>query len=637
MIREQDQFLNVTDRDLAKSLWDQAARSHRLSTEAVDLSAALERVLAEDILAPIDVPGFDRSNFDGYAVRAEDTFDAAEETAICLTLNAEELATGVVPRIVVCKHTATPISTGGMLPRGADAVAMIEITTLREGRVLVKKPIAPGSGVTFAGTDMARGELIMWAGTLLTSRETGVIAALGLGCVNVVRRPRVAILSTGDEIVAPGLALPLGSVYDSNAMILADSVRELGGEVIVCGIIRDDEEELSRALDRAVQIADLVVLSGGTSKGAGDVSYRVLAARSPGIAVHGVALKPGKPVCLGAVGKIPVAILPGFPTSAVFTFHEFVAPRIRTMAGRRTDDRETIAATMATRVNSDRGRTEYVLVSLIEGENGLSAYPMGKGSGSVTAFAKADGFVTIAKHQEYVDEGEAVGVTKISRGHLPAQLIVIGSQCAGLDYLLGILETRGITTKTLWVGSQGGLLAASRGECDIAGVHLLDEETGVYNRTFLPAGVKLSPGYGRMQGMIFRPDDGRFATLGQLTKSFDDPSIAMVNRNRGSGTRVLIDGLLQGKKPPGFAIEARSHNASCAAVAQERADWGVAIEPMAKTYGLGFVPLREEQYDFAIPASRWDRPAVAAFRRLLIDPLVCAGLIDRGFAPSVTT
>lgn len=631
MSREQDQFLSVTDRDLAETRWLDAAPPRRLDAETVALSEALGRVLAEDLLAPIDVPGFDRSNLDGYAVRAEDTFGSAEEAPVLLAINAEDLATGVVPRLVVRQGTATPIATGGMLPRGADAVAMVEVTTLRDGRLVVKKPVAPGSGVTFAGTDMARGEIIYRAGTRLTSRETGVLAALGLPRLGVVSRPRVAILSTGDEVVAPGESLPLGSVYDSNAVILADAVREQGGEPVPLGIVRDDEEALDEALDRGLSGSDLVVLSGGTSKGAGDVSYRVLARRSPGIVVHGVALKPGKPICLGAVGSTPVAILPGFPTSAVFTFHEFVAPRIRAMAGRRDEGGEAIAAAMAARVNSERGRTEYLLVNLVAGAAGLRAYPMGKGSGSVTAFAQADGFVTIPKMQEYVDEGEAVAVTAIGRGATPADLIAIGSHCAGLDFLLGILASRGVSSKTIWVGSQGGLMAASRGECDVAGVHLLDPATGEYNRPFLPGGVRLLRGYARMQGVISRVGDARFSGPEALEGSFGDASVAMVNRNRGSGTRALIDGLLNGRKPPGYAIEARSHNASCAAVAQGRADWGVAIEPVAKAYGLAFFPLREERYDFAIPEARWDRPAVAAFRRLLEDRDVRLGLADRGF------
>ena len=635
MAREQDQFLDVLDRDTAERRWLVAVNPHTLEGEAVALSDAWGRVLAEDVLAGVDVPAFDRSNLDGYAVRAEETFGAAEESSVRLRLNSEELATGVVPRMAVEPGTATPIATGGMLPRGADAVVMVELARIDGRSLAVSKPVAPGAGVSFAGTDMARGELVLRKGTKLTARETGVLAAIGRAELAVVRRPRVAILSTGDEILAPGEPPRPASVYDSNATLLADAVRELGGVPVPLGIVGDDERALGKAIDEGLQ-HDVLILSGGTSKGAGDVSYRVLAGRTPGIVVHGVALKPGKPICLGAVGSVPVAILPGFPTSAIFTFHEFVAPLIRRLAGLRAESREAIAAHLPSRYNSEAGRTEYLLVNLVDGPSGPTAYPMGKGSGSVTAFSRADGFVVIPRHQEHVEAGERVSVIPLGRGVEPADLVAIGSHCTGLDALLGVLSEMGYTSKTLWVGSQGGLTAASRGECDVAGVHLLDPDTGIYNVPFLPGGVRLLPGYGRMQGLVSRPGDARFGwgdVAEMVAKAAADPRCVMVNRNRGSGTRVLIDGLLRGRKPPGFAVEARSHNAVAAAVSQGRADWGVAIAPVAAAYGLAFEPLRAERYDFAIPESRWERPPVAAFRALLDRPDIRSNLARLGFLP----
>src|SRR4051794_22775898 len=347
MAHEQEQFLDVVDRDTAERRWWGSLRPRVLAAEDVPLGEALGRVLAADVVAEVDVPAFDRSNVDGFAVRAEETYGAAEETPRRLRLNAEELATGVVPRSPVAPGSATAIATGGMLPRGADAVVMVERTTIsREGaEVLVLRPVAPGAGVTFAGTDMARGELVLRKGIRLTARETGVLAAIGRGAVSVVRRPRVAILSTGDEIIAPGAPIRPAAVYDANATLLADAVRELGGEPVPLGIVGDDPEALEAALDRALA-CDIVLLSGGTSKGAGDLSYRVLARRVPGILVHGVALKPGKPICLGAVATTPVAVLPGFPTSAIFTFHEFIAPLIRHLGGVATEAREILTARM---------------------------------------------------------------------------------------------------------------------------------------------------------------------------------------------------------------------------------------------------------------------------------------------------
>lgn len=636
MPREQEQFLEVVDRDTAERRWWEVVRPEALGPEEVPLSEALGRVLADDVAAGADVPAFDRSNVDGYAVQAADTLGASEESPRRLRLNPEEVATGVVPRGAVGPGTATPIATGGMLPRGADAVLMVEHARVDGEEVVASRPLASGSNVSFAGTDMARGELVLRRGTRLSARETGVLAALGAGAVSVIRRPRVAVLSTGDEIVGPGRPLPPAGVWDANATLLADAARELGCDAAPMGVVPDVEAALEAALDRALAEADVVLLSGGTSKGGGDLSYRVLARRSPGIVVHGVALKPGKPVCLGAVGTTPVAILPGFPTSAIFTFHEFVAPVLRRLAGAGAGSRGTARARMAFRCNSERGRTEYLLVNLVAGEDpdDLAAYPMGKGSGSVTAFSRADGFVVIPRQQEYVEAGEAVEVTLLGRSVEPADLVAIGSHCVGLDLVLGRLAAGGLRVKTLWVGSQGGLTAAGRGECDVAGVHLLDPASDTYNVPFLPEGVRLLRGYDRMQGLVFRVGDARFEGRppGEaVAAAAADPHCLMVNRNRGSGTRVLLDGLLSGLRPPGAAVEVRSHNAVAAAVAQGRADWGVAIEPVARAYGLGFTPLRVERYDFAIPAARWDRPAVARFRAALAEPETWQALAGLGF------
>ncbi len=642
----QDQFLDVIDRDEAERRFRSALDLRPLEAREVPLSEALGRVLAADVVAPLDVPSFDRSNVDGFAARAEDTFGASEDAPRVLRLNEEVLATGVEPRQAVEPGTATLIATGAVVPRGADAVVMIEYTDADDGRLVVRRPVAPGANVTFAGTDVGRGETVLRRGELLTSRETGVAAALGLTHLSVVRRPRVAVLSTGDEIIPAGAPMRPGLVYDSNGTILADAVRELGGEPVPLGIIPDDAAALEAALRHALTF-DLVLLSGGTSKGAGDLSYRVVGTLGePGVIAHGVALKPGKPLCLAAVRQgervVPVVILPGFPTSAIFTFREFVAPVIRRLAGRAEEPTAVVPARLPMRVNSERGRTEYLLVGLVsEGAGGWVAYPMGKGSGSVTTFSRADGFVVIPRQREYLEAGDAVEVHLLGEGLRPADLVVIGSHCVGLDFLLGRLQELGLRSKFLAVGSTGGLTAARRGECDLAGVHLLDPTTGAYNTPFLGDDLLLIPGYGRLQGVVYRRGDPRFeghSLLDAVAFALADPDCVLVNRNRGSGTRVLIDRLLGSFRPQGYLTEAKSHNAVAASVAQGRADWGVAIANVAADAGLGFLPLREEQYDFVAPRSRWERPAVRAFRELLGRADIREALREKGFgisAPSV--
>jgi putative molybdopterin biosynthesis protein len=624
----QDQFLTVLDRDEAERRFRAVLDLRPLDPEEIPLTEALGRVLAVDVVAAVDVPGFDRANVDGFALRAEDTFGATEDQPRRLQLTGEVLATGVLPSRPISAGMASAIATGAVVPRGADAVVMVEYTDIEGDCVLVRRPVSPGVNLTFAGTDIGCGETVLRRGDLLTSRETGVLAALGVARVSVVRKPRVAIISTGDELIAPGQPIHPGAVFDSNATILADAVRELGGEPVPLGIVPDDRDALLKVLRQAL-VHDVVLLSGGTSKGQGDLSYRVVGDLGPpGIVAHGVALKPGKPLCLAVVQRpaeqrpLPVVILPGFPTSAIFTFHEFVAPVIRALAGRAEESPEVLLARLPSRVNSEAGRTEYLLVGLVRtaDEAGWAAYPMGKGSGSVTTFSRADGFVVIPRQTEYLDAGAAVDVHLLSRGLHPADLVVIGSHCTGLDYLLGRLQERGLRTKFLAVGSSAGLEAARRGECDLAGIHLLDAATGTYNRPFLTPDLELVEGYRRLQGIVYRPGDSHFAGLGvqeAVRRALDDAGCILVNRNRGSGTRVLIDQLLDGARPPGYAVEARSHNAVTAAVAQGRADWGVAIAPVARAAHLAFLPLQEEHYDFASPRTRGGRPAVKLFRELL--------------------
>jgi putative molybdopterin biosynthesis protein len=630
----QDQFLNVIDRDEAERRFHAALSLAPLGEEGVPLDQALGRVLARDVVASVDVPSFDRSNFDGFALRAADSFGATEEQPRALMLLTETIATAVVPQMEVGPGQAMAIATGGMLPRGADAVLMIEHADTRGSDLLVRRAVAPGAGVAFAGTDIGAGETILHRGEVLTSRETGVAAAIGAQELHVRRRPRIGVLSTGDEIIAPGEPMTPGRVYDSNARILCDAVRELGGEAVELGIGLDKYDDLRARVHAALRTCDGVLLSGGTSKGEGDISYRVVSEFSdPGIVAHGVALKPGKPLCLAVTQGKPLVVLPGFPTSAIFTFHEFVAPVILTLAGRTREPQAEVQARLAVKINSEVGRTEYVLVGLLPGEP-LAAFPMGKGSGSVTTFSRADGFITIARHEELVEAGTLVNVRLLARDLKPADLVVIGSHCLGLDWLLMQLHEQGFTTKVLAVGSTAGLDAVKRGECDVAGMHLLDPPSNTYNMPFLAPELTILGGYGRMQGVAFRVRDKRFkgrTAIDAIRAVQDDSGALMVNRNQGSGTRILIDRLLAGTKPAGYAVQARNHNAVAAAIVQQRADWGLCIETAARQAGLGFLPLSEERYDLVARRDRLLRPAVAALRALLEQPTTRAHLCSLGF------
>src|SRR5437764_13876855 len=388
----QEQFLEVVSAEEARARFARHIELAPLPGETVTLAFALGRALATDVTAPIDVPPFDRANVDGCALRAAETAGASDSAPRRFRLNGEVIVCGHPPALEVMPGTATAIATGGVIPRGADAVVMIEHTEAQEEdgapAVDVRRAAAPGQFISYAGSDIARGETVLRRGARMSSREVGILAACGYAEVSVVRQPKVAVLSTGDELTPPGAALAAARVYDSNGAIIAAAVAEAGGEAIAFGAFPDSEAALEGAVRGALAACDLVVLSGGTSKGAGDLSHRILS-KLGDILVHGVALKPGKPLCLAVIDGKPLAVLPGFPTSAIFTFHAFVAPVIRARAGFAPEAVHSMEATVPVRIASELGRKEFVLVALTAGDDGPVAFPTAKGSGAVTSFSQA--------------------------------------------------------------------------------------------------------------------------------------------------------------------------------------------------------------------------------------------------------
>jgi putative molybdopterin biosynthesis protein len=633
---EQDQFLTILSREDALARFEAALFPRLTPVQARPLAEALGFPLAQDIVADIDVPPFDRSNVDGFAVRSADLATASEAAPVRLVLNGEVIACGTAPTRPVLSGSATSIATGGPLPRGADAIVMVEHThPAGSGAIEIRRTSSPGQFVSYAGSDIARGETVLRAGTLIGSREIGMCAACGIAKVSVVPAPRVAVISTGDELVQPGDRLRPAAIYDTNGAIVSAAVAENGGEVKFLGAIADDEAELEAAMRRALDASDMLVLSGGTSKGAGDVSHRIVTRLGkPGIIAHGVALKPGKPLCLAVCDGKPVVILPGFPTSAMFTFHDMIVPVLRRMAGLPPRADAKVTARIPVRIASELGRTEFVMVSLVEGAQGLIAYPSGKGSGAITAFAQADGFVKIDALADQLPAGSETEVTLFTPHVRVPDLVIVGSHCTGLDLVTAPLARAGLVVRSIAVGSLGGLAAAKRGECDLAPIHLFDENSETYNTPYLSEGLELVPGWRRMQGIVFRKGDKRFEHLSAeaaVRAALADPACIMVNRNQGAGTRILIDRLLGGARPDGYWNQPRSHNAVAAAVAQARADWGMTIAPVAQAAGLGFIPFAEEHYDFALVTARKRRPAVQAFLDALSSEESRAALEEAGF------
>jgi molybdopterin molybdotransferase/putative molybdopterin biosynthesis protein len=636
---DQDQFLTILSRADALARFEAALFPRAVPREQRTLADSLGCVLAEDVVAPIDVPPFDRSNVDGFAVRSADLSAAGETTPIRMIVNDEVIACGTQPVRPVLSGTATSIATGGPVPRGADAIVMVEHTQPAGPRAIeIRRAASPGQFVSCAGSDIARGEAVLRAGTIIGSREIGMLAACGISQVAVVRRPRVAIISTGDELVQLGSPLTPGAIYDTNGAIVTAAITENGGEATFLGAIPDDEMLLEAAMRDALKTCDMLVLSGGTSKGAGDVSHRIIERLGkPGIIAHGVALKPGKPLCLAVCDGKPVVILPGFPTSAMFTFHDMIVPVLRRLAGLPPRSDAKVSARVPVRIASELGRTEFVMVSLVEGSEGLIAYPTGKGSGAITSFAQADGFLRIDALADQMPAGSDAEVTLFTPHVRVPDLVIVGSHCTGLDLVTAQLSRAGLSVRSIAVGSLGGLAAAKRGECDFAPIHLFDDKTETYNTPYLTDGLELVPGWRRMQGIVFRKGDPRFEGLSAeeaVRAVLADPACIMVNRNQGAGTRILIDRLLGGARPDGYWNQPRSHNAVAAAVAQHRADWGMTIAPVAHASDLGFIPFAEEHYDFALVKARKQRAAVLAFLDALASKESRAALEQAGFRPA---
>jgi putative molybdopterin biosynthesis protein len=489
-------FLALATKEEAEKRWREALRPGPLGVELVPIEEALGRVLGEDVRARTDLPPFDRAVVDGFAVRAEDTFGADEEKTVRLLLAASAIAAGGAATTgEVAKGTAIEIATGAPIPRGADSVVMVEHCETKDGAVFVGRAVVPREGIQAKGSDMRAGETVFRKGDRLSARETGVLAGQGLGALPCYRRPRVAVISTGDELRAPGSGeLAPGQIYDSNARIVADLVRESGGEAHVLGIARDTREDLRAHFERA-QAFDAVILSGGTSKGAGDLTYRLVGELGkPGILVHGVQIKPGKPVVLAAWERKPVVVLPGFPSSAAITFDVFVKPVLRALAGLDAEEaRERREARLALTIPAGMGRHEVVLCHLVRAKDELVAFPIVKGSGSVSAFAQADGFFEVAASRERAEKGEKVQVTLLGGGRGPADLVVGGVKHAILEGLVTLLlERTGLRAKVVATGSVAGAEACARGEIDLALVATADADR--------MSGLVLLPGFKRKKG-----------------------------------------------------------------------------------------------------------------------------------------
>jgi len=631
---------------------------HPLGFEEIPVWQALGRTIAEDIQCPIDVPGFDRASMDGYAVRASDTFGAEERRPLRLKV-VGAIEAGDDSHIEIDSGEAAEISTGAPIPKGANAVVMVEYTQRKGDLLDIFRAVNLGENIIAAGSDLMTGELVLRRGQRLSPREMGVLSAMGFKGVKVYRRPRVAVISTGNELVPVGGHLTYGKVYDINASVIAGAVVECGGEVILEGVAKDTLEDLKEKIARGLQHADIVITSGSTSAGAGDLLYRILNSfGQPGIIVHGLAVKPGKPTVVVIANGKPIFGLPGYPTSALTIFTLLVRPVISRMAGVHEDEHGTSAfAKCASRIYSARGRREFLPVHVIRDESGgFLVFPTTEGSGAITSLAMADGFIEIPEEVQFLEEGENVEVKLFGSRLRFADLILIGSHCIGVDILLECVRrtSPGFEAKIINVGSIGGLNAIKRREADVAGIHLLDEASGDYNLPYLKRyglfdEAVLVRGYVRQQGLIVAKGNPKgIRGIEDLLTG----NVAFINRNRGSGTRILFDLYLKriadekkttperlASKIRGYETEAKSHSAVAMAVLHGKVDAGLGIRTAAEMHGLDFVSIADEHYDFLISRRRLEKEAVKKLLDALRSTEFSAELRKRtpGLVPSEET
>lgn len=592
------------------------------ATERVPIIEASGRVLAERIDARIDVPGFDRASVDGYAVRARDTFGADEADPVRLD-RIGTVHAGTEPDVDIEPGGCVGISTGAVLPSGADAVVMVERTDERDEQVEIRTSVVPGERVMVAGADIAAGERALGPGTQLTPREIGLLSALGVDDVPVVAKPRVGIVSTGDELVRPGEQLhsEAGQIYDVNSYTIAAGVETAGGTVELYPHTGDDYAEMERVLLEAAGECDLVLSSGSTSAGAVDVVYRVIEQQGE-LLVHGVAVKPGKPMLVGELGGAAYIGLPGYPISALTIFNTFVAPAIRNAARRPEPETATVTGTMATRERYSEGRLRLVPVGLVESDSKeLLVYPVDKGSGATTSLTEADGVVEMDPTTHELAAGQRVEVSLFSPDVRPPTVFGVGEDDPAFSRLLDRLDR----PRYLEMGSREGRRRLRDGVADVALLtsgtvtELTDDALGFE--------VELIGGWEREWGLLVPEDNPKNITeLSDLI----DRELRFVNRTTNSGLRATltdaIDALAADRTETpdechtaidGFEFAVQAHESPAQSVLAGSADAGLGLKATADRLAVDFVSVGVERVYVLTTPERAEKDGVTALGEVL--------------------
>ena len=579
-------------------------------TQVIPVYESCGRVTAEAVYAHICAPHYTASAMDGVAVCARDTFGATETTPV--TLHPEQF---------------TVLDTGDPVPEGRDAVIMVEdLVKNEDGSITIHAAAAPWQHIRQIGEDVCAGEMILPGHMTVTPAAIGAMIAGGVLELRVIRRPVVGIIPTGDEIIPPCTDPRPGDILEFNGSIFSAMVRQWGAEPVVYPIVPDDFDRIKAMVEKASDQCDMVILNAGSSAGREDFSAQVI--RQLGqVLYHGIAIKPGKPAILGCRGKTAILGVPGYPVSGIIVIEQFLKPLIEHWLKTAAQPEHYAQATLTRPVVSGLKYQEFVRVRMGAVGGRLMASPLSRGSGVVSSFMKADGILEVPQGLEGYEAGEEVTLRLLSpMEKLRNTLVVIGSHDPLLDELADMLHLGDprLYMSSSHVGSMGGIMAIRRGEAHMAGCHLLDTADGTYNRSFIrkyfsKGDVKLVSCVGRQQGlMVARGNPLNICSFADISRQ----GIRYVNRQKGSGTRILTDYLCSREKVEpsdvyGYTREELTHTSVAAQIACGSADVGMGIYSAAKLYDLDFIPICIEEYDLIIPDHAWDSPMVQQLLTIL--------------------
>ncbi len=600
-------YLESVDLDKAKKLTEElAGKKGALAREAVNTDEALGRVTARTIKAKVSSPCYNASAMDGVALRAEATEEATESTPV--TLEEKDY-----------RH----VNTGDMIPPPFDAVVMIEdVHETEDSRIQLYGSVSSYENIRPIGEDIAEGSLILPKNHQIRPIDIAALVAGGVETVEVLQKPRIAIFPTGEEIVPHAKDLRKGRIIDSNSRYLKHEVEMLGAAVRVYETVPDDEERLASALKKAAKEHDTILVIAGSSAGGKDFTRQVVEKEGV-LHLHGVNIKPGKPVIVGEIREATVFGIPGYPVSAFVSFEFLVRPFLEKRLRQIPSERAILEATLGKSIHSSLRHEEFVRVKVGKMDTHYKAFALQRGAGVSSSLVKADGLVRIVKHAEGLRAGETVDVLLMREiAEIDQALIVTGSHDIMLDEIDDLLREDDVRLSVSHVGSFGGVAAMKAGECHLAPVHIMDERGG-YNRFLLekhlPEGHALIRGAGRMQGLYVKK--GNPKNIRSL-RDLERRDVTFVNRQRGSGTRILLDHMLakEGIDPErikGYTQELSTHTAVAASVLDEEFDCGLGVESVANIHSLDFLPIGAEHYDFLVKRDALDEAKIRAFRRVL--------------------